>query len=325
MDNSNVSSFLSANEVPWKILRSHETVRSIRSGMLPLLHAQVVPTNKCNGGCRWCSCSREDRTVEVSDDKLHQLSKRLADEGCRAITITGGGEPTLHPGLVPWLRVSKALGMKLGMVTNGIIWGAEKGSAEGSECLTWLRLSITDTESGRYDLDRMSRICQRLRGVDIGISFTVSQHVSVQTAVAVTLEAHHRPNCTHVRFVEDILNPCSDRMDAVRDACQDISSKAIFQYRSQYVPGSRECYWSLVKPVFAADGYVYPCCGVQYAQPGDMALAFPKEWRMGTWDDFFGATKPLPFNGLKCARCYYAAQNNAISMLRADMVHEEFI
>jgi hypothetical protein len=74
-----------------------------------------------------------------------------------------------------------------------------------------------------------------------------------------------------------------------------------------------------------ADGGIYPCCGVQYAQdpPGRDLIS---GMLMGGITDINRIWEnQRHFDGAVCARCYYDNYNAALSLLSTDLSHEEFV
>ena len=312
------SSYTAAGEMPWKLLRAEG---AIGDGKIRPVHLQLIPTNRCNGRCPWCSCANVDRAEELGDGELLAVLRFFAKRGTQAVTFTGGGEPTLHRALVPALLMARQWGMECGLVTNGLVWSrAKRTELElADEALTWARMSIVDTV-GRYDCDRVARFCENLPRVDVGVSFTVTEGVNLETAAALCRLAERAPNLTHVRFVQDIVQPDRASMDRLVARCQPLSAKAIFQYRDRFQPGAAACLLSRLKPLIGADGHVYPCCGVQYA--AEDARCLPARFRMGHWSEF---DRLVPFDGSICRKCFYGPYNETLARLIAPMHHEAFV
>ena len=54
-----------------------------------------------------------------------------------------------------------------------------------------------------------------------------------------------------------------------------------------FTTGVKDCFISKLKPIIHADGYLYPCCGIQYASGDPQEQRhFPPSFRMGHWRDF---------------------------------------
>ena len=316
-----INSYTSAGLMPWKLLQHKNAVVD---GSIRPIHLQLIPTNKCNQNCIWCSCSKVDRTKELSIEEIRDIFKEFATLGTEAVTITGGGEPTVHKDFESILVSAIRNGIKCGVVSNGI--NLVNNSIDMdilNNTLTWLRVSVYNTHES-YDARIIEEIGRLLPDVDIGVSFTVAQGTKVEIAKNVCTAAVVTPNVTHVRFVQDILH-ANDKynissMDWIKKNCQTITHKAIFQYRNIFTQGCEQCLISLLKPMIGADGYVYPCCGVQYA--GKELRTLPENFRIGKWDTFKYANS---FNGSICSRCYYDEYNRVLSNLIQPLHHKEFV
>jgi len=316
-----MNNYTAAGVMPWKLLRSKD---AIQDGRIVPVHLQLIPTNKCNGNCSWCSCREVDRSLELDYNEIRKILQYFNKLGTKAITITGGGEPTIHPHIKDILIDAKALDMNCGIVTNGIHWSQESSDLNiPNNTLTWLRISVTDTEDS-YDFKSIVNLCTRLAEVDIGISFTVTKHVNVNIARDTCVLAEHFNNITHVRFVQDILTAkdpiVNEQMNEVERNCKHLTDKAIFQRRSSFTPGEPNCLISKLKPVINCDGYVYPCCGAQYAT--EKKYTMPESLRMCKWQEYKSAPA---FDGSICKVCYYNDYNECLTHLLEPIVHERFV
>ena len=313
--------YVAAGSLPWKVVKSREW---LVDGKIIPLHLQFIPTNRCNGNCPWCSCKEVDRKVELQWSEIQDIIEHFFNLGTKAVTITGGGEPTLHPQFENMVRMFDDYGIDVGVVTNAIKWRKEDINKllALSEYLMWVRISITDTISGGYDVDGLKNVVYGLDHSDVGFSFTVPENVSVETAVKICELANEHPNVTHIRFVSDILDPNDRAMVKVTGACAGITDKAIFQSRSEFTKGKRHCFISLLKPIVDATGYVFPCCGVQYAVPSKLRH-MPDMLRMCHWKDY--GMKTLTFDGSVCQKCYYTDYNDVLEQIISPIPHENFV
>ncbi len=93
------------------------------------LFVNVDLTRRCNLrciGCRFHSplLDRSPPKEEPSDiepDLFYQLCAELQRLGTRSVTLTGEGEPLLHPSLPALVRSAKEAGFDLTLVTNGTL------------------------------------------------------------------------------------------------------------------------------------------------------------------------------------------------------------
>jgi MoaA/NifB/PqqE/SkfB family radical SAM enzyme len=322
-----LNDFVSAGAYPRKLLNAIHNVRrqTLLHGERYIIaphHIQFSPTNRCNAKCPWCSCRNVDRTQVMPLDEIQRMALHFANLGTAAVTITGGGEPTLHPRFPEILEACSQRGIQIGLVTNGLLWTAPEGpgahqehaAAVANRMLTWLRLSIVDVVSGAYEVERVARMARLLPNVDIGVSFTVTRNVSVSAALAVARVSTKFANITHIRYVEEILNGASMAMDVVEEECHALTTKGIYQRRELFTPGFARCLMSKLKPMIDPQGIVYPCCGVQYADGGaQQSLDMGTPYRMCHWRDY--SLETAPFDGMRCVKCYYAPYQHLLEQL----------
>lgn len=319
---NSTASYTSAKQWPLKIYRDSDLLYSIRAtGTILPRHASILPTNHCDLSCTWCSCSERDKSQEMPTDELLALVDTLADLGTIAVSITGGGEPCLHPGLNELIWALSSRGIRAGLVTNGI--SASNLTRASIDSLTWCRVSFSDTR--KWDDHRLQGSLRHLRdssNLDLAFSYVLTDRFNASALTPMAAWAHAN-NCTHIRVVTDILNPSRD---SIRDAKQVLGEDplVIWQDRTEYEPGRERCWISLLKPTIGPDGQVYPCCGVQYAI--DDSKDFPEQMRMGHWRDLPRIiSRQRVFDGSICKRCFYSEYNQALGGLKAELKHVEFV
>lgn len=318
MKAQDAKSFTAAGAMPWKLLQLKEQCITPDRRIIPV-HIQLIPTNKCNGTCPWCSCSEVDRSQEMPIKEILQLVQFFKERGTKAVTITGGGEPTMHPDFYSIISAFNDANISIGLVTNGIKWGRSSIGQVGflSGAIDWVRVSTMDTTKLRAQPDWLDNIASQL-ATNIGVSFTVAENVNVELAREICGVAAKFANITHVRFVDDILNPDAGLMDELEAACCGLTDKAIYQRRATFTEGAEKCRIALLKPLIAADGSVYPCCGVQYANPDIGLRSLPRQFSMGSWASY---DTMRPFNGGNCKKCYYSDYNETLAGLTSQLQH----
>lgn len=299
-----MNSYESAGAFPFKLLTYYG---DIVLGMFPI-HLQLSITNKCNKNCPWCSCSKVDRKQELHLDVIKKIIDFFKKKGTLAVTITGGGEPTLHPELPEICYYCCLNGIEIGLVTNGV---SQKDYQHINKTVRWVRVSVTDY----IDLRGVSN---RLPDVDIGVSMTIDKP-DLKLIETICNETCDVENITHLRFVDNILNP--DR-EGGKKVCNIVKRfpKAFYQDRSAFSRGNSPCLLSLIKPFIGTDGYLYPCCGVQYAT--EEKRKFPKSMRMGKWFEYDNLK---PFDGSICSVCYYNQYNSLLKDICKGINHREFV
>lgn len=99
-------------------LKQIEIIPGFHLNTPPLVWLEI--TKRCNLTCPHCyidgGASREN---ELSPPEIHALIDQLADMGVWAIAITGG-EPTLHPHFIDFVRHARRRGLLVGIATHGL-------------------------------------------------------------------------------------------------------------------------------------------------------------------------------------------------------------
>jgi len=311
--------YVSAGEMPWKLIKQAE--KAIDCGRIRPLYLQLKPTNRCNANCSWCSTKIAGRDAEMPFAEVHEVLRRFHQIGTKAVSISGGGEPTVHPHFEDIVYTTLGeLDMQVAVTSNGL---RPKSLISVKECLSWVRISVIDT-FGNYPTERIGELCRALDPVDCGISFVVSPGCNFVTAKRLAMMVNEIPNLTHIRFVSDLNDPraasqtMSDLKKTMADA--ELLQNGIYQYRLKAMPGPQDCWVSLLKPQVYPDGYIYPCCGIQYM--ADSIDEFEK-FRMCHWRDFWWDVKP--FDGRACTKCYYGNYCEVLGHLRQDIKHGAFV
>ncbi len=98
-----------------------ELVEHFEGGKIMPVNIEISLTGKCNASCPWCFY-KDEKTCDEIDSKLFMnFLEECRDMGVKAITWTGGGEPTLHPNFINFVNKVHYMGLDQGLITNG--WG----------------------------------------------------------------------------------------------------------------------------------------------------------------------------------------------------------
>jgi MoaA/NifB/PqqE/SkfB family radical SAM enzyme len=243
--------------------------------------------------------------------------------GVKSITITGGGEPLMYPQIDQLIAGAILSGIKVGLVTNGLLLGNLDGETLGG--LTWCRVSFSDERKTEGLEDIIKKAVKSAPDVDWAFSYVVTRDYDKEK-LSFIIDLANRLGFTHVRVVSDLIDiDGSEPMDKVRESLAVDDSRVIYQPRQEYTRGSNPCYISLLKPVFGADGRIYPCCGAQYAIDG-AKLDLISQMQMGDITDFPSlVSDQMFFDGSVCDRCYYSEYNKALDEMLSPIKHIEFV
>ena len=311
----NKESYIAASTFPSKLLHT----KVVDEGKIIPMHIQLSPTNACNLNCDFCSCSDRDKKKELTFAQIKWILNVCAKRGTKAMTITGGGEPLLHPQINEIIRYADILGIEVGLVTNGILLDKLKSHKN----IIWCRISSSDDRVPAYEAIKKAITINPQ--TDWAFSYVITKNPNY-LIIQELIHFSKKNNFTHIRLVSDLLDlknvPDMKWVKASLIGVDD--SKVIYQGRKEYTKGVKDCYISLMKPVIAPEG-IFPCCGTQYAIHGQLHDMIDK-LSMGKIEDLPKILdKQKPFDGRICDVCYYSQYNSALSKLLNKQEHLNFV
>ena len=327
MDFKKQFGFTSASSLlPIKILLDTQNICDIKNKEIKPVHLQFMPTNKCNLKCSWYSCADRNKKSELDIKEIKKIIEMFAGLGTKSVTISGGGEPCLHPNINEIIYCFYDCGIEIGLVTNGYLINNIK--KEQLRKLVWCRISCGNHYDNIENYLKAIRVaCFNAPSVDWAFSYVMSSHSDFNNLDLIVNMAN-AIDFTHVRIVPDLYNVDRtnveySQMFLKRAGIDD--SLVIYQDRDNYTCGRKKCLISLIKPVITAEGRIQPCCAVQYLKFLDKR-SFGEETDMGSWSDFVDIFKEQRyFNGEKCDKCYYDNYNYLLDSLQSDVKHINFI
>ena len=307
-------SFTAADSIPVKLIGNDGAAK------LRPLHVQWLPTNRCNLSCRFCSCSERNRGLQMEMPTARMVIVELAELGCRAVTITGGGESLMHPDIVEMIEWFTDNDIAVGLVTNGLL--LDRLSIDTLSQLTWCRISNGDDRELNRDYQKILE-----RAVAAEVDWAFSHVVGRQPnfdEIRRIVEFANQHEFTHVRIVSDISDAANVDLGPVEERLKGIDELVIYQGRQHPVRWEGDCWIGYVKPVIAPDWSIYPCCGVQYAlDPPSNDL--PPSMAMGSALDLAELYDSPQSWRFPCVRCYYTQYNKMLAAMVSDVRHREFV
>lgn len=326
MRNDIRNSYTAADGLPIKLINDSELMNHIKvKKEIPPIHVQFIPTNRCNLNCDFCSCSEEDRNIEISLLEAEKIINILWDLGTKAVTITGGGEPLMHPNIKEIIEMFIDYDIQVGLVTNGLLLHR---SSEFIGYVTWCRISNGKNRSltGEY-WNNLSRTVIDNPKIDWAFSHVVSPNPN-HDEIKRVIDFANFHDFTHVRLVADLFQTEKVDLWALREWLREkgINDRlVIYQARNKPRRGS-DCYICYLKPVIGADCKVYTCCGAQYALEVP-SKRMPPELCLGSAFEMqrIITHSHKPFDGSICHRCYYENYNSVLKATLSKIDHERFV
>ncbi|MBF0560647.1 MAG: radical SAM protein [Alphaproteobacteria bacterium] len=129
------------------------------------VHIRIKPINRCNHNCWYCAYRVDNlklgEDMQESDvlppEKMFEIVGDVIAMGVKAVTFTGGGEPTLYKPLPEVVDRLAAGGVRVGMLTNGS--NLQKAVAESFvRNGTWVRISMDAWDDESYVASRGARL-----------------------------------------------------------------------------------------------------------------------------------------------------------------------
>jgi len=116
-------------------------------------------TDFCNLKCEWCISGNRVGTASLEIEDLKKFLKDFQEMGGKAVTFSGGGEPTTYKHFVEAAEYAKNIGLDLGLMTNGVF------NSKLIECIgtkfNWIRISLDTVNRETY------KRLKKVDGVDI--------------------------------------------------------------------------------------------------------------------------------------------------------------
>lgn len=132
------------------------------AGIIPIT-MELDLTNVCSHRCPLCAGRRlansaQEELFAVAGDgeqipkaNAAQHIAQMAEAGVRAVTFTGGGEPTVHPDLGELVGLAASLGLDVGLITHGGLLHKHDVEKLVANC-TWIRVSVDASSPEEFQI-----------------------------------------------------------------------------------------------------------------------------------------------------------------------------
>jgi MoaA/NifB/PqqE/SkfB family radical SAM enzyme len=134
----------------------HENLPSFLNGnkVYPI-NIEISLVGFCNAKCDWCFYKDNTDTEILDHIVLVEFLIKCKEKGVKAISWTGGGEPSLHPQFNDIVRFASGLGFSQGMFTNAL----GEINYDPSK-FDWIRVSKTDRPFNENNLKKLKESCK---------------------------------------------------------------------------------------------------------------------------------------------------------------------
>jgi MoaA/NifB/PqqE/SkfB family radical SAM enzyme len=190
---------------------------------------------------------------------INEYLLSVARLGCKAIIITGGGEPTLYPAFKLILQTIKKLGMEYALITNGTTISQQNLFVYD---FSWVRISVNNNP---FWIKRfMENKHKFLKTTIVGLSFIYSGKNKEFKPADLLLFADHI-NAEYIRLLPD----CMPENDKLEESYSELRSwlgkrhdkRFFIQEKKHLAPKSVICHQAYFRPYLSElnGGTVFPC------------------------------------------------------------------
>jgi len=165
----------------------------IKDGDTIPIFFEINLSSICNLKCEWCISSNFNRRDVIRTKDLIKFLKEAYDAGVKAVTYSGGGEPTIHKDFSYIVKATKDIGLELGLMTNGV-YQTSYNKIIGDN-FKWVRFSVDTLIKENYSkwkgLDSVHMVLRNIYAlkeypVKVGINCNVSMEHTIDDITSLT-------------------------------------------------------------------------------------------------------------------------------------------
>lgn len=291
------------------------------------LMAWVELTRGCNLRCPHCFAEAgAPREVEMSSERIFRLLDEWAEMGVFSVVITGG-EPSIHPDFLRFVRYAYDLGFTVAIASNGMpltekvleqipqddviisvsldgIHGA--GAATGESDFAAVTRKVLQIRNFGFNTSLMTTTTHdNVNDLQTFINFAIDNNISLRSLPFIPMGrgSVHRELQNQVADIEKAAQfwLAEEKWERVKDQELGLCSGKVFNFLITMVYSMRRCMSGRGLCYVTSDGTVYPCtnCSGNQVLAGGNLLHKPfaeiwndDEWpiRKITWKSFLEKT-----------------------------------
>lgn len=326
-----------------KVLRHLDRLAQTEFGPVT---ASIDLTNFCNHACLWCHSADYQRVEpgHLEPQLFYALIDSLAELQAKAISLTGGGEPTCHPAFADLLRYAFSKGLEVALVTNGSL--LHRLDRQLLHSLRYLRISL-DAGSPRSHqrlhrpknrasgweqiISNLRQICRNKPGTfTVGVGYLLhpaNVHEAYQLALTLRELGVDYFQLRPIKFVAPLDTALVQRTYAEIKELETADFRVVETgYKYTEKPDKlRRCHVLPLIVNISPQGYVLPCCELktrrEYAYGNLRQQSFAEIWAGPKRQQ---VNKEL--NPATCPDCKYTSMNLLIEqVITADPLHQNFL
>lgn len=152
---------LNSNKILFHYGKMLEDIANGQEEFAPIA-IEIHPTAMCNHRCIHCSYKeRNENRATLSKSVMDQLIDSIISMGIRAAYFSGGGEPTMYPGLSEYINKLYVNGVECSIITNGSCF-EQMGLVSIADKLNYIAVSVPGIDGEVFrsitDTDNLDRV-----------------------------------------------------------------------------------------------------------------------------------------------------------------------
>lgn len=300
-----------------KLLHHQDAIESLRSKRNHPIVLHIMPTERCNLNCVFCSVAQRGESDHLFPDltlkQIKSVVSALRPLGLKAVILSGGGEPCLYEFINELLVYLKSENLEIGIITNGVVLGT-RITDTNLKFLSWIRIS-----ANAFDYVDDISIPKIKCNTTLGFSYIWNPLSSEKIIKKIIRKIHEQSQSnpiSYVRMLPDCNLATSDLEKAhkyLRKMTMELGPPFFHQYKIHQTPN--QCHLGRVHPVLYTDGYIYPCDSLVLNSPADNKK-FHRDFALCRWDEirefFLTEINGSLVNTNKCPNCVFCRQNELL-------------
>lgn len=335
-----------------KAMKFPDRLEALRGGApAGPVHVQLILSDLCNQACNFCAYRDPDYSSsqlfhveqnynpnrKLPFEKVIEILDDCAEMGVKAVQLTGGGEPTVHPRFGEVVRAIVERGMAWALVTNGVIGKWDCSNA------AWVRVSLDAASPETYAKIRnvprwhFDRACQTIAKLRCGVGFVVTPENWREIYLAARLARDL--GASNIRIGAQFSAKGEDLFDGFRNVALALAKDAVeklstpsFEVINKFSeklndleqgrPDYHRCGYQQFTTYIGGDQNLYRCCVQAYNEQGKIGNLASMRFR-DAWEA--AARRFKDFDATNCVRCQFNEINRRINEVVTRDASEVFV
>lgn len=317
-----------------KFFRHKKHMENFKEGFSQsIISTHISPEGRCNLNCEYCSVKDRVKHDRIPMEVLQRYLNEVHYLGCKAVILTGGGEPTIYPYFNVLFNTIINLGMEVALITNGT-----RIEEVHDHPFSWVRISVNYSDKWiRTFMDTKSKFHD---DTTVGLSFIysgVNKRFSPMDLVTIA----NKVDAKYIRLLVDCTKSWTEMQEeyyALRNWLgNDYDKRFFIQDKTKQAPKSEICHQSYLRPYLSEidGGTVFPCDSVPL---NGTTGQFDQKYKLCSADNFRGYMLRIinqRFNSrIDCQGCVFWKNINLLDKYLKDknpkwidesIEHENFI